>query len=74
MALVEEHLRSQVLRGPTKGVCFSSTGDYLCKAEVCEFEVAVLLDENVLGLEIAVDDILRVKVLEHGDDLRRIES
>ena len=36
----------------------------LTQAKVCELDVAVHVNENVLGLEVAVDDAVRVQVIQ----------
>lgn len=42
-----------------------------CKTKVCEFEVSVLVDEQVLGLEISMEDPVRVAEVEALDELQR---
>jgi hypothetical protein len=39
------------------------------KAEVCDDDVAVAVEEEVLELEIAVDDLFLVDVPDAGDEL-----
>lgn len=72
VSLVQQDLRREVLRGSAEGVC--PAFDDLGEPEIGEFQVAVGADEQVLGLEVSVDDILRVQVLEHGRHLRRVEA
>ena len=45
----------------------------LCEAEVCELDVAVAGEQNILGLEVAVDDVVRVEIVERERDLGRVE-
>ena len=42
----------------------SSEGLGYGKTEVADLEIAVLVDENVAGLEIAVDDACRVDIFQ----------
>ena len=46
----------------------------LGEAEVCELEMSVLVEQEVLGLEVAVDDGQRVEVVEGGRDLGGVEQ
>ena len=41
----------------------------LCEAEVCQQYVAVVAEENVLGLDVAVDEIVAVEVPQGHRDL-----
>ena len=56
MALVEQDLRSQVLRGSTEGK--GSIFDDFGKPEISQFDIAVLTDQNVFWLKIPIDDVL----------------
>jgi hypothetical protein len=40
----------------------------LCKAKVAQFEIARLVQEEVFGLEVAVENVVGVEVLEDKDD------
>lgn len=81
MALVLDDLGGQVLGGPAEGVgldgpiVFTVT-EALGKAKVDELDVAVLIQEEVLRLEVAVGDaaLLLVEVLQHEDDLGGVEA
>lgn len=42
------------------------------ESKVGELEVALLVDEQVLGLEVAVQDAMRVKVVHSLDELVRL--
>ena len=46
----------------------------LDQAKVCEPEVSVRVDENVLRLEIPVDNVHSVQVLDGEDDLRAVHA
>lgn len=45
----------------------------LGEAEVGDLDVAVGAEEDVLGLEVAVDDVERVEVVEREGDLGGVE-
>ena len=68
VALVEQHFRRKILGGAAESVspCFAVLG----KAEVSQFQVAILVNQNVFGLEVTVDDVLCVQVLKHETHLR----
>lgn len=71
VTLVEEHLGGKVLRSAAESV--SPRFAVLSETEVSELQIAVLVNENVLGLQIAIDDLHRVQVLKHQGHLRRVE-
>lgn len=72
VALVLQDLGRQVLGRPAEGE--GAILDCLGEAEVCQFEVSVSGDEDVLRLQVAVDDVPRVQVLEDGDDVCGVEA
>jgi len=41
------------------------------EAEVGDLHVAEIVDEDVLGLQVAVDDLLRVRMVDGARDLHR---
>ena len=64
MALLCDHFRGHVLGSATNGVRVVLALDVgLGESEVGEFNVAVLADQDVFGLKVAVDDIFGVEVL-----------
>jgi hypothetical protein len=67
VALVEKHLGREVLRGATKSVGAGLA--VFGEAEVGQFQISILINQNVFRLEVAVDDVLRLKILEHKTDL-----
>ena len=71
VALVQEHFGGEVLRRATQRI--SARLAVLGETKVCELQVALLVDENILRLQISVNDVQRVEVLEHQRDLRGIE-
>lgn len=71
MALALDDLGGQVLGGAAERP--RAVGQLLREAEVGDLEVAVLVEQQVLRLQVAVDDALRVQVLEGRGDLRAVE-
>lgn len=67
MALVEQYFWRQVLRRAAKRVGAGLA--VLGETEVCQFEVSLLVNEDVLRLQIAIDDVLLVQILEHESNL-----
>jgi hypothetical protein len=45
----------------------------LCCAHVNQFDIACLPDHDVLGFCVAVDDLVRVQVLQAQNHLRNVE-
>ncbi len=72
VALVQQNLRSDVLRSSANGVC--SLCNDLCKAEVNHLQVAISANHDVLRLQIPVDNVETLKILENRDDLGSVES
>ena len=68
VAAGEDVLRCDVSGGATEGICLLPGLEHLGKAKVAELGVAPLVDEDVLRLEVAVDDVVSVEVLEGEDD------
>ena len=63
VAFVEKHLGRQVLGGPAQGI--GARLAVLGEAEVCQFEVPLRVNQDVLWLKVTVDNVQRVQVLEH---------
>ena len=72
VALVGDDLGREVLGRAAEGP--RAVLDVLGEAKVHKFEVAVLIKEQVLRLEVAVGDLSRVEVGEGGRDHRPIED
>ena len=70
----EDHLGREVLRRAADGPGALVGGDDLGEAEIDDLEVAVLIDEQVLRLEVAVGDEVLVQVLEPARDVGGVES
>lgn len=66
--LVEDDLGGKILRRAAQGPRPRRRLHVLGKAEVAQFEVARLVEQDVFGLEIAVEDVVGVEVLEHEND------
>lgn len=80
VALVVDDLGGQVLGGSAEGVGLDRGGvavaEALGEAKVDELDVPVRVEEEVLGLHVAVGDaaLLLVQVLEDEHDLGRVEA
>lgn len=72
VSLVLQNFWSEILWGSTKGE--SSIFYGFGEAEIREFEVAVGANEDVFGLEVAVDDVAGVEVLEDENDVGGVEA
>jgi len=71
VTLVEQDLGGDVLGSTTNGV--RSLFDDLGKAKIDQFKVTVLVDHDIFRLQIAVNYILRMKVLENSGNLGAVE-
>jgi len=67
VAFVEEDFGGKVLWRAAEGIgaCFAVLGE----AEISKLEIAFLVNENVLWLQVSVDDLLGVEILKHEDNL-----
>jgi len=71
VTLVKKHLRGEVFGGTAERVGTGLTE--LGETEIRELEVAFLINQNVFGFEITVNNMLRVEVLEHQRHLGRVK-
>mmetsp|Transcript_5504 Transcript_5504/g.14531 ORF Transcript_5504/g.14531 Transcript_5504/m.14531 type:complete len:369 (-) Transcript_5504:845-1951(-) len=71
MALVRDDLGCQILGRAAERPC--AVLQDLREPEVDELEVAVFVEQQILGLEVAVDDLERVHVRKHRGDGRRVK-
>ena len=51
------------------GICPEGNAERACEAKVGELEVALLVDQQVLRLEVAVENSVRVQVVDALDEL-----
>jgi hypothetical protein len=49
------------------------SSSHLCKAKVCDLDAPLARQQQVLGLEVAVDDVEAVQVAERQHNLRRVD-
>ena len=71
VALIQEDFGRQVLGRSAKRV--SARLAVLSESEVRQFEVALLVNKDVLRLQISVNDVQRVQILEHQRHLRGVK-
>lgn len=71
VAFIQEDLRGQVLGRAAKRV--SAGLAVLGEAEVSQFQVALLVYQNVFGLQVAINYVEAVQVLKHEGDLGRVK-
>lgn len=70
VGLVVDKLWSHVLAGPAEALPRLSPDDFLGPAEVADFDIEVLVEQNVLGLQVSVHDCALVQVLNALANLR----
>lgn len=66
-----DHLGGQVVEGAAHGLAAAVRG-VDAPAEVGDLDLAVDADEDVLGLDVAVDDVLAVQVAQRARHLRHV--
>jgi hypothetical protein len=73
--LTTENLRGKVFGRATKGVgAVAVLHVHLAQTEIAQRNMAGVIKQDVLWLEVAVDDVERVKVLECEEKLGSIEA
>lgn len=65
------HLRGQIVRGSAQGP--SDIGHLLGKAEICDLQMTMAIQEKILRFQVAIDDMLGMKILEGQSHLSGIE-
>ena len=65
------NFRCEIVGRPAQ--CPGDVWDFFCEAKVCNFEMAVPIEEQVFWLQISIDDVHRVQVIESQSDLGGIE-
>ena len=74
MGVALDDLWGQVFRCSTKsGSGLAGVGEELSQAEVSQLDVAVLIDEHVLGLQVSMDDFVLVEDTDSEHELGSIE-
>lgn len=66
-----DHLRGQVVEGAAHGLA-AAVGGVHAPPEVGQLDLAVDADEDVLGLDVPVDDVLAVQVAQRARHLRDV--
>ena len=76
VAISQQNLRREVLGGPAESVCLVLFAEdpLLGEAKVREADVPLVCQEDVLGLQIAVNNASVVKMLQCQTNLSRIEA
>jgi len=71
MPFVKQHFGSEIFWSTAKciGTCFT----ILSKSEIRQFQIAFLIYQDVLGLQISIDDIQTMTVFEHQRHLGGVE-
>lgn len=70
MSLSSKNFRTHVLKTTTKGVTFIF--GFFCQSKICNFDVAFHIKHNVFRFEVAIDDLLRVKILDCQQNFYKI--
>lgn len=71
VALGGDDLGRKVVRGAAEGPC--DVRHLLGEAKIGDLEVAVAVEQQVLGLQVTVDDVVRVQVVQGQGDLGGVE-
>jgi hypothetical protein len=66
--LLADELRSQIEVGSRIDASFLIVVEFFGYSEICEFTVPVTEEENIFGLEIAIEDAFVVELLKGKDD------
>ena len=72
--LLQNNFRGGVFRHPRNGEnIFLASFDFFRESEIGQFDVPFLIDHDVLGFQIPVDDIPAVHIFEGEYNLRDVE-
>ena len=74
MPSVKNHLRGDVLRSATQGICPIPGFKPLDEAKISELDIAIILDKHIFWLQVSVDQVLAVHELKDQNDLGGVES
>ena len=67
-------LRRNVVRGPAEGLGEDPVPDpLLAHPEVCDLDVSLLVEHDVVQLEVPVDDAVRVEIHYSDENLCSVE-
>jgi hypothetical protein len=69
----KDHFRRHILSRSTIRKGLGASIDFLREAEVDNLAVAIRINEDVLGFEIAIQDGLGVKILDAIENLQEVE-
>ena len=72
MSLVEKNFGCNILGRAADSV--GTLGDHFGEAIVDEFEIAIVANHDILGLEVAVTDVSRVEILENACNLGAVQG
>jgi hypothetical protein len=73
MSLIQNHFWGNVLRCPADGKG-PSLSEELGETKVCEFEVAIVANQQVFGFEVAKDDVFAMEIFETRGDCGSIKA
>lgn len=74
MARANDHLRREILGRAAEGIgLFPALLHDLGKAEVGEHDVAIIVEQDILRLQVSVDDVAGVEIADCEGDLRGIK-
>ena len=74
MGVALDDLWGQVFRSTTEsGSGLAGVGEELCQTKVSQLNVAVLVDEHVLRLQVSMDDLMLVEDTDSEHELGSIE-
>ena len=73
MAALDQNFWSQVVGSSTERISLSVALDDLSETEISQADIAILVHEDVLWLEITVDDVFLVEMAESHGDLNGVE-
>lgn len=69
--VARKHLRTAVLHGAAERGEDDVLPEHSRRTEVDELAAEVLIDDHVLVLQVAVDDVMLMEVVHGADDLKR---
>ena len=74
MSRADDHLRREILRRATERIRLAAVrGDDFCETKICQHNVTVLVQQNVLRLQVSVDYLTVVQIPKRQRNLCSIE-